>query len=294
MEQSDDHIQEDIEVKQVLLSPKTPDSNNDALVSDTTPQNIDSEVKKLGPNCKAKPKKSPYLVIISAKNLQITTTVIQDKSRNRTATPDTKVKKTCKKDNPVPTPKGKPTVKLKMSPQYLTLRSRKLVRKSFSKKAYPKKRELRPLLPKPCTSPPAFTEINRDNTWQSIGAVPQPLSSTFVTVVTDTLQITNEQSSKDDNSVSVTEKFDTIDKELVSEMLPDIQPQNIPVVLTQNREIKTIPTPVQKDKQPTLELIQGYEYKNKTSANNCAPVPVVAKNPPVPVIAENPPSFQVS
>ena len=199
-----------------------------------------------------------------------------------------------------------------MLPQYLTLRSRKLVRKSFSKKAYPKKRELRPLLPKPCTSPPAYTEINRDNTWQSIGAAPQPVSSTFVTVVTDTLQIANKQTANPENFIhiteqSVTEQFDTIDKELVNEMLPDIQPQNTPLVPAQTTEIKTIPAPVQKDKQPTLELIQGYKYKKKTSANNCTPLSVVPENPLTPEIApvapenssapvtvENPPLSQAS
>ena len=253
LEQSDEHFQEEIEITKALLSPKNTVSDNEVPAAQVTQQQQDvtSELKKSGPNCKAKPKKSPYLVITSTEDPQVTTTVILNNSNsnnnNNKFSSDTETKKSTTKSPPVSSTKPRPSVELKMSPQYLTLRSRKLVRRSFSKKAYPRKRELRPLLPKPRTSPPSYTEVNRDNTW--IGPAPQPVS----------------------NSNPIAQQFDTIDKELVNEMLPDIQPQNTQLVLENTTQIKTAPAPVQKDKQPTLELIQGYQYKKKISINNCTP-----------------------
>ena len=248
LEESNEHFQEEIDVTQALLSPKNTVSDSEVPAAQLTQQQQDatSELKKSGPNCKAKPKKSPYLVITSTENPQITTTVVLNKSNSNNKF-FSKTKPSATKNPTVPSTKPRPSVELKMSPQYLTLRSRKLVRRSFSKKAYPRKRELRPLLPKPPTSPPSYTEVNRDNTW--IGSAPQPIS----------------------NSTLIAEQFDTIDKELVNEMLLDIQPQNTQLVLEHTTQSKIAPAPVQKDKQPTVELIQGYQYKKKTSANNCTP-----------------------
>ena len=183
-------------------------------------------------------------MITSTENPQITTTVVLNSS-NSNNNFSSKTKPSTTKETPAFSTKPRPSVELKMSPQYLTLRSRKLVRRSFSKKAYPRKRELRPLRPKPPTSPPSYTEVNRDNTL--IGPAPQPSC----------------------NGTSIVEQFDTTDKELVNEMLPDIQSQN-----TQTTQSKTAPTPVQKHKQPTVELIQGYQYKKKTSANNGTLLPI--------------------
>ena len=82
LEHSDDHIQEETDITQALLSSKNPNADNNVPVSQVTPQkqNSTSEIKKSGPNCKAKPKKSPYLVITSTKNPQVTTTIVLNRT----------------------------------------------------------------------------------------------------------------------------------------------------------------------------------------------------------------------
>ena len=254
LQKSDEHFQEEIDITQALLSPRNTISDSDVPASQPTQQQQDvtSELKKFGPNCKAKPKKSPYLVITSTENPQLTTTVVLNSSNSNNNFSSKTIPSTTK-DPPISSTKPRPSVELKMSPQYLTLRSRKLVRRSFSKKAYPRKRELRPLLPKPPTSPPSYTEVNRDNTW--IGPASQPIS----------------------NGTSIVEQVDTTDKELLNEKLPDIQPHN-----TQTTQSRTAPAPVQKHKQPTVELIQGYQYKKKISANNGTPS-IIRNRPAVPI-----------
>ena len=85
-------------------------------------------------------KKSLYLVITSQQNPEQKTTVVLSKPQN--FTPSAMAAQQITATTITKPPKIKPKIELKMSPQYLTLRSRTLLQKSFSKKVYPKKRAL--------------------------------------------------------------------------------------------------------------------------------------------------------
>ena len=152
-EEAAEQLQANIEVTEALLAAGSPPQ-------ETTPApEVKDEIKtKSTPHSKAQPKKTPYLVITSDTDLQATKTIFLRKENDQHTTTAvhketmTPYKKICTAH----VSKLKLAVELKLSPQYLTLRSRKLVRKSFSKKTYPKKRELRSILPKASTVTPVI------------------------------------------------------------------------------------------------------------------------------------------
>ena len=253
-EEAAEQMQNNIEVTEALLQPDSP------VQKVVEPTEVTAQVTmKSTPNSKAQPKKSPYLVITSESNPQKTRTIVLQQGKDHsTTTPVEKQKVTPpKKICTSSVSKLKPAVELKLSPQYLTLRSRKLIRKSFSKKTYPKKRELRSILPKASTIMPVVTIIN-DHT---------PSGE----------QHDNGKEQWHSNQMTETDSADYL-----PDIPSDTTSEKTPIVLSSGVHVPTLPAPVRKDHNPTVEFIQGYSPKtqNRITRTPLDFNPVQVPNPP--------------
>ena len=115
-------------------------------------------------------------------------------------------------------------------------------------------------------------------------------SATLVTVITD-----NNSDQDQASALHEPEICSGVDQELEqdeqaiqeNEQLPNIQvAENVET--RQPNFSNVVPAPVIHNRNPTLEVIQGYEYKHKVPANNCSSNNNVAVNSGKGTVIETP------